>query len=88
MKFVQENDPNVERSTAVTRGVMSKMACYKVLLKEKQQKKRQAITAFFQADTSKPVMESDTGHCTVQYKEISSLMQCKLRYYIKTVMGE
>ncbi|KAK3892281.1 hypothetical protein Pcinc_003902 [Petrolisthes cinctipes] len=57
MKIIEENYPNVERSTAVTRGVMSKLACYEVLLKEKNQ---QSITTFFQADTPKTVMELDT----------------------------
>ncbi|MPC59807.1 hypothetical protein E2C01_053835 [Portunus trituberculatus] len=36
-------NPNIERSTAVIRGVMEKMTCYEVLLKEKQQKKKTAI---------------------------------------------
>lgn len=61
MKIIEENDPNVERSGAVTRDVLNRMSCYEVMLKEKQQKKKQqTITAFFQEAKPKPVMESDT----------------------------
>ncbi|MPC82356.1 hypothetical protein E2C01_077016 [Portunus trituberculatus] len=38
-KILKEIDPNIERSTAVIRGVMEKMTSYGVLLKEKQQEK-------------------------------------------------
>ncbi|MPC58784.1 hypothetical protein E2C01_052793 [Portunus trituberculatus] len=47
MKILEENYPNIERSTAVIRGVMEKMTCYEVLLKEKQQ----SITSFFRPHT-------------------------------------
>ncbi|MPC36139.1 hypothetical protein E2C01_029587 [Portunus trituberculatus] len=35
-KILKENYPNIERSTAVIRGVVEKILCYEVLLKEKQ----------------------------------------------------
>lgn len=38
MKIIKENYPNVERSTTVIREVMNNMACYEVILKEKQKK--------------------------------------------------
>ncbi|MPC43331.1 hypothetical protein E2C01_036975 [Portunus trituberculatus] len=61
MKILEENDPNIERSTAVIRGVMEKMTCYEVLLKEKQQKeKQQSITSFFRPHTPSQVTESET----------------------------
>lgn len=59
MQILEENDPNVERSSSVIRGVMNKMACYEIILKEKQQhKKQQSITSFFQPKT--PATESET----------------------------
>lgn len=62
MKIIEENDPDVERSTKVIRGMMSAVACYEVLLKEKQQKKKkQTIAAYFQADKPKSVMQSHTS---------------------------
>lgn len=61
MKILEENDPNVERSSSVIRGVMNKMACYEVILKEKQQhKKQQCITSFFKPQTPQPATESET----------------------------
>lgn len=61
MKIIEENDPDVERSTTVIRGMMSAVACYEVLLKEKQQKEKQTIAAYFQADKPKSVMQSHTS---------------------------
>ncbi|MPC54130.1 hypothetical protein E2C01_048037 [Portunus trituberculatus] len=43
MKILEENYPNIERSTAVISGVMEKITCYEVLLKEKQQKKKHLV---------------------------------------------
>lgn len=75
MKILEENDPNVERSGAVTRDVLSRMSCYEVMLKEKQHKKKQqTITAFFQEATPKPLMESDTDpdEPNTPYTEVES----------------
>ncbi|MPC68015.1 hypothetical protein E2C01_062205 [Portunus trituberculatus] len=56
MKIFEENYPNTERSTPVIRGVMEKMTCYEVLLKEKQQ----SITSFFRPHTPSQITESET----------------------------
>ncbi|MPD01625.1 hypothetical protein E2C01_097161 [Portunus trituberculatus] len=61
MKILEENYPNIEKSTAVIRGVMEKITCYEALLKEKQQKKKQqSITSFFRLHTPSQVTESET----------------------------
>ncbi|MPC42219.1 hypothetical protein E2C01_035835 [Portunus trituberculatus] len=57
IKILEENYPNIERSTAVIRGVMEKIMCYEVLLKEKQQ----SITSFFRPHTPSQVTESKTN---------------------------
>ncbi|MPC91058.1 hypothetical protein E2C01_086071 [Portunus trituberculatus] len=62
MKILKEIDPNIERSTAVIRGIMEKTTRYEVLLKEKQQKKKQqSITRFFRRHTPSQVTESKTN---------------------------
>ncbi|KAK3881758.1 hypothetical protein Pcinc_013840 [Petrolisthes cinctipes] len=49
MMIIEENDPNIERSSKVSREVMNKVACYQLMLKEKQKKKKQpSILSFFQ----------------------------------------
>ncbi|MPC56864.1 hypothetical protein E2C01_050830 [Portunus trituberculatus] len=61
MKIFEEIDSNIERSTTVIRGVMEKMTCYEVLLKEKQpKKKQQSITSFFRPHIPSQVTESET----------------------------
>ncbi|KAK3878955.1 hypothetical protein Pcinc_016441 [Petrolisthes cinctipes] len=48
MTIIEENDPNIERSSTVSREVMNKMACYQLMLKEKRKKKKQqSILSFF-----------------------------------------
>ncbi|MPC41396.1 hypothetical protein E2C01_034986 [Portunus trituberculatus] len=63
MKILKENYPNIERTTAVIRGVVEKMTCYEVLLKENniKKKKQQLITSFFRPHTPSQVTESKTG---------------------------
>ena len=63
MRVIEENDPNVERSSTIIRRVMENMACYNAMLKEKQQKKKQQpITNFFRQRTpSQLTSESETG---------------------------
>ncbi|MPC51089.1 hypothetical protein E2C01_044927 [Portunus trituberculatus] len=41
MKILEEIDANIERSTAVIRGVMEKIMCYEVLLKKNNKRKKQ-----------------------------------------------
>lgn len=62
MAIIEENDSNVDRSSTVSREVISKMACYQLMLKEKQKKKKQSMMSFFhkRSETSETDIETDT----------------------------
>ncbi len=48
LDLIEENDPNVQRSSSVSRKVLAEFGCYQEMLREKQEKTVQTtMTTFF-----------------------------------------